>query len=148
MAATSRSGYPFLNLIYLWRTGLGRNAKNNSGLERLFTDPRFAYGLMYAACLPTSLVIAFFELRHLYQLITRSNSLTPHRKELNHGCADFSGLLLGGIAIGLPIAWALLLCGAALMFWLDMFDVQIMAQTLVNGADSSPAGDSVLCAGG
>ena len=33
-------------------------------------------GLMYAACLPTSLVIAFFELRHLYQLITRSNSLT------------------------------------------------------------------------
>ncbi|KAB1161019.1 TRAP transporter large permease subunit, partial [Escherichia coli] len=29
-----------------------------------------------------------------------------------------------------------LLCGAALMFWLDMFDVQIMAQTLVNGADS------------
>ena len=43
MAATSRSGYPFLNLIYLWRTGLGRNAKNNSGLERLFTDPRFAH---------------------------------------------------------------------------------------------------------
>lgn len=35
-------------------------------------------GLMYAACLPTSLVIAFFELRHLYQLITRSNSLTSY----------------------------------------------------------------------
>lgn len=34
---------PFLNLIYLWRTGTGRNAKNNSGLERLFTDPRFAH---------------------------------------------------------------------------------------------------------
>lgn len=32
----------------------------------------------------------------------------------------FLGCLLGGIAIGLPIAWALLLCGAALMFWLDM----------------------------
>ncbi len=61
----------------------------------------------------------------------------------------FLGCLLGGIAIGLPIAWALLLCGAALMFWLDMFDVQIMAQTLVNGADKLlPAGDSVLCAGG
>lgn len=43
MATTSRSGYPFLNLIYLWRTGLGRNAKNNSGLERLFTDPRFTH---------------------------------------------------------------------------------------------------------
>ncbi|XPE63245.1 hypothetical protein ACNKHU_22375 [Shigella flexneri] len=35
----------------------------------------------------------------------------------------FLGCLLGGIAMGLPI-WALLLCGAALMFWLDMFDVQ------------------------
>ncbi|EHK3038594.1 2,3-diketo-L-gulonate TRAP transporter small permease YiaM [Escherichia fergusonii] len=34
-------------------------------------------GLPIAACLPTSLVIAFFELRLLYQLITRSNSLTP-----------------------------------------------------------------------
>ncbi|EPI8972693.1 2,3-diketo-L-gulonate TRAP transporter small permease YiaM [Escherichia albertii] len=34
-------------------------------------------GLMYAACLPTSLVIAFFELRLLYQLITRSDSVTP-----------------------------------------------------------------------
>ena len=27
----------------------------------------------------------------------------------------FLGCLLGGIAIGLPIAWSLLLCGAALM---------------------------------
>lgn len=48
----------------------------------------------------------------------------------------FLGCLLGGIAIGLPTAWALLLCGAASMFWLDMFNVRIMAQTLVNGADS------------
>lgn len=37
--------------------------------------------------------------------------------------------LLGGIAIGLPIARSLLLCGAALMAYTDMFDVQIMAQT-------------------
>lgn len=61
----------------------------------------------------------------------------------------FLGCLLGGIAIGLPIAWALLLCGAALMFWLEMFDVQIMAQTLVKRSRQLlPAGDSVLCAGG
>lgn len=34
------------------------------------------------------------------------------------------------------------------MFWLDMFDVQIMAQTLVNGADSfSLLAIQVLCAG-
>ena len=44
--------------------------------------------------------------------------------------------LLGAIAIGIPIAWSLLLCGVALMFWMDIFDVQILAQTLVNGADS------------
>ncbi len=42
--------------------------------------------------------------------------------------------LLGAIAIGVPIAWALLLCGISLMFWMDIFDVQILAQTLVNGA--------------
>ncbi|HCW7083826.1 TPA: L-dehydroascorbate transporter large permease subunit, partial [Escherichia coli] len=40
--------------------------------------------------------------------------------------------LLGAIAIGVPIAWALLLCGISLMFWMDIFDVQILAQTLVN----------------
>ncbi len=44
--------------------------------------------------------------------------------------------LLGAIAIGVPIARALLLCGISLMFWMDIFDVQILAQTLVNGADS------------
>lgn len=44
--------------------------------------------------------------------------------------------LLGGILAGIPIAWSLLLCGVALMAHLDMFDAQILAQTLVNGADS------------
>lgn len=48
----------------------------------------------------------------------------------------FLGCLLGSIALGLPIAWSLLTCGFALMLYLDMFDVQIMAQTLINGADS------------
>ncbi len=43
--------------------------------------------------------------------------------------------LLGAIAIGVPHP-ALLLCGISLMFWMDIFDVQILAQTLVNGADS------------
>lgn len=46
--------------------------------------------------------------------------------------------LLGGIAIGLPIAWSLLLCGAALMAYLDMFDVQIMAQTWLTARTASP----------
>lgn len=67
---------PFLNLIYLWRTGTGRNAKTIQDWSDYSPILGLPIGLMYAACLPTSLVIAFFELRHLYQLITRSNSLT------------------------------------------------------------------------
>lgn len=76
MATTSRSGYPFLNLIYLWRTGLGATLKTIQDWSDYSPILGLPIGLMYAACLPTSLVIAFFELRHLYQLITRSNSLT------------------------------------------------------------------------
>jgi tripartite ATP-independent transporter DctM subunit len=52
--------------------------------------------------------------------------------------AIFLGSLLGTMAIGVPIAFALLLCGMALMIHLDMFDAQIIAQNLINGADSFP----------
>lgn len=44
--------------------------------------------------------------------------------------------LLGAMAVGVPIAFALIVCGVALMFQLDNFDAQIVAQNLVNGADS------------
>lgn len=50
----------------------------------------------------------------------------------------FLGSLLGAMALGLPIATALLVCGVALMIELDTFDAQILAQNLVNGADSFP----------
>ncbi|PWC39564.1 TRAP transporter large permease subunit [Azospirillum sp. TSO35-2] len=50
----------------------------------------------------------------------------------------FLGSLLGAMAIGMPIAYALLLCGVALMVHLDLFDAQIIAQNLINGADSFP----------
>ncbi|MFC4299040.1 MAG: TRAP transporter large permease subunit [Castellaniella sp.] len=46
--------------------------------------------------------------------------------------------LLGAMAIGIPIAFALLISGAALMWQLDMFDSQILAQNLINGANSFP----------
>lgn len=48
----------------------------------------------------------------------------------------FLGSLLGAMAIGMPIAFALLLSGVALMYHMDMFDAQIVAQNLINGADS------------
>jgi tripartite ATP-independent transporter DctM subunit len=52
--------------------------------------------------------------------------------------AVFLGSLLGGMLLGLPIAYALLLTGVALMLHLDFFDAQIVAQNLMNGADSFP----------
>jgi TRAP-type transport system large permease protein len=50
----------------------------------------------------------------------------------------FLGALLGAMALGMPIAFALLVCGAALMVHLNQFDAQILAQNLINGADSFP----------
>jgi tripartite ATP-independent transporter DctM subunit len=50
----------------------------------------------------------------------------------------FVGALLGAMAIGVPIAYSLLLCGVALMWHLDLFDAQILAQNVINGADSFP----------
>ncbi len=50
----------------------------------------------------------------------------------------FLSSLLGAMAIGMPIAYALLVCGVALMVQLDLFDSQIIAQNIVNGADSFP----------
>ena len=52
--------------------------------------------------------------------------------------AIFLGSLLGSMAIGMPIAYALLICGVALMWQLDLFDAQIIAQNIINGADSFP----------
>ncbi|ANY82797.1 L-dehydroascorbate transporter large permease subunit (plasmid) [Microvirga ossetica] len=52
--------------------------------------------------------------------------------------AIFVGSLLGTMAIGMPIAYALLLSGIALMYYMDLFDAQIVAQNIINGADSFP----------
>jgi tripartite ATP-independent transporter DctM subunit len=48
----------------------------------------------------------------------------------------FVGSLLGAMALGMPIAFALLLSGVTLMFYLDMFDTQVLIQSLIGGADS------------
>jgi tripartite ATP-independent transporter DctM subunit len=50
----------------------------------------------------------------------------------------FLGSLLAAMAFGIPIAYSLLISGAALMVHLNMFDAQILAQNVVNGADSFP----------
>ena len=52
--------------------------------------------------------------------------------------------LLAAMAVGMPIAYALLVCGVALMGFLGAtsglvtFDSQILAQRFVDGADNFP----------
>jgi tripartite ATP-independent transporter DctM subunit len=52
--------------------------------------------------------------------------------------AIFVCSLMGAMAIGVPIAFSLIICGIAMMYYLDLFDAQIIAQNLINGADSFP----------
>jgi tripartite ATP-independent transporter DctM subunit len=44
--------------------------------------------------------------------------------------------LLGAMALGMPIAFALIVCALALMVWLGNFDSQIVAQNMIIGADN------------
>ncbi|MGO1164309.1 TRAP transporter large permease [Brucella sp. C7-11G] len=48
----------------------------------------------------------------------------------------FIGSLVGAMAIGVPVAFALMLCGVALMWHMDMFNTQIIAQNMIAGADT------------
>ncbi len=50
----------------------------------------------------------------------------------------FLGSLFGAIGIGIPISFALMLSAVALMLLMGNLDAQILAQRLVNGADSYP----------
>ena len=52
--------------------------------------------------------------------------------------AVFLGSLLGAMALGIPIAFSLLLCGTALMWHMNMFDAQILAQNIIEGSNSFP----------
>ena len=46
--------------------------------------------------------------------------------------------LCGAMFLGMPVAFALLVCGVSLMIHLNSFDAQILAQNLVSGADNFP----------
>ncbi|MGO3740795.1 TRAP transporter large permease subunit [Kerstersia sp.] len=50
----------------------------------------------------------------------------------------FVGTLLGSMALRIPIAFALLASSVGLMYHLDYFDAQILAQNVINGANSFP----------
>ena len=44
--------------------------------------------------------------------------------------------LLGAMAIGVPVAFALMFCGVVLMWFMGMFNTQIIAQNMIAGADT------------
>lgn len=48
----------------------------------------------------------------------------------------FIASLLGAMAIGVPVAFALMFCGVTLMWYMGMFNSQIIAQNMIAGADT------------
>ena len=52
--------------------------------------------------------------------------------------AVFLGSLLAAMLLGVPIAFSLLFCGVALMWHLNIFETQILAQNVIEGANSFP----------
>ena len=50
----------------------------------------------------------------------------------------FLGSLLIAMAMGIPIAHSLIISGVCLLIQMNMFDTQILASTLVDGADNFP----------
>ncbi len=50
--------------------------------------------------------------------------------------AIFLVSLMGAMAIGVPVAFSLIVCGIALMAYLGIYDSQIVAQKILDGADS------------
>ncbi|MCO5163008.1 MAG: TRAP transporter large permease subunit [Mesorhizobium sp.] len=48
----------------------------------------------------------------------------------------FLASLLGAMAIGVPVAFALIFCGIALMTYGGIFDTQIVSQRMISGADT------------
>ena len=50
--------------------------------------------------------------------------------------AVFLGSLLAAMALGMPIAFALIVCGLAMMIYMNNFDSQIIALNMMTGADN------------
>jgi len=50
--------------------------------------------------------------------------------------AVFLAALLGAMAIGVPVAFSLMFTGIALMFYMGIFNAQIVAQNMISGADT------------
>ena len=50
----------------------------------------------------------------------------------------FIVVLLGTMAVGMPVAMALMATSLAMMAWMGIFDAQILAQNMLSGADSFP----------
>ena len=95
----------------------------------------------YSVGLVFSVSAALVLLADLYKVLTGHASdadLVDRARGAGMTILVFVGSLLAAMAIGIPISFALLVCGAALMWQLGMLDPQILAQNLINGANSYP----------
>jgi len=50
--------------------------------------------------------------------------------------AVFLVTLFGTLSLGVPVAFALMFCGIVLMFYMDIFNTQIVAQQMISGANT------------
>jgi len=48
----------------------------------------------------------------------------------------FLGTLFFGLALGVPVAFALMFCGVVMMWWMGIFNPQIISQQMVTGANT------------
>ena len=48
----------------------------------------------------------------------------------------FLGTLFLGLAIGVPVAFALMFCAIVMMSWMGIFNPQIVSQQMVTGANT------------
>jgi hypothetical protein len=56
----------------------------------------------------------------------------------------FLASLLGSMAIGIPVAFALIFCGLMIMLWSGGFNAQIVTQNMITGRTPHAARDSFL----
>jgi TRAP-type C4-dicarboxylate transport system permease small subunit len=117
-------------------------------------------GWIYAAGMAFAILGAPILLQDLYRLVTgkidddhlmliqeseessherhRRNQTQPLTTRPGMTVIVFLGSLMAAMALGVPIAFSLLLCGVALMVHMGNFDAQILAQNLLEGANSFP----------
>ena len=124
----------------------------NTDLSAPATGMSYAYIYVFGVIMSAAMILII--LLKLYKLIVRKDHshliMAGSEDSLDHNDISENGgqevmtltvfivALLGAMALGIPIAFALLISGIAIMFALGNFDTQILAANLIQGADNFP----------